>query len=51
MRGFLFTVAFFGSYWVACNLPAEWSTLFGLVTLAVMLTTAIALAVKWVRNA
>jgi hypothetical protein len=49
MRGLLIALAFIGALWVSENvqMPA-WV---GVVTLGVMLTGSIALAVKWVRNA
>jgi len=50
MRALLITATFFGAYWSIDNLPTAWAMPIGLLTLAVMVSGAIALAVKWVRN-
>ena len=51
MRGLLFTVAFISAYWVADNLTLALGLPVGLLFLAGIFAGAVALAVKWVRNA
>jgi uncharacterized membrane-anchored protein len=50
MRALLIAAAFIGAYWAVSNLPTSLAIPVGLIALAVMLSGAIALAVKWVRN-
>jgi hypothetical protein len=49
MRALLITATIFGALWAIENI--EMPAWVGVVTLGVMLTGLIALAVKWVRNA
>jgi hypothetical protein len=50
MRGLLITAAFIGTYWAIDSMPISLAIPVGLIALAVMVSGAIALAVKWVRN-
>jgi len=50
MRGLLIALSFIGAYWAVDSMPTALAIPVGLIALAVMLSGAIALAVKWVRN-
>ena len=50
MRGLFITAAFFCAYWAVDSMPTAIAIPVGLIALAVMLSGAIALGVKWVRN-
>lgn len=50
MRGLLITATFFGAYWAVDSMPTFLAVPVGLIALAVMLSGAIALGMKWVRN-
>jgi hypothetical protein len=50
MRGPLVTLALLGAWFVADNLPTALAAPLSLLTLAGIIASAVALAVKWVRN-
>lgn len=50
MRALVITATFIGAYWAIDSMPTALAIPVGLITLAVMVSGAVALAVKWVRN-
>jgi uncharacterized membrane protein YeiH len=50
MKALLITAAFIGAYLVVDNLPTELAMVVGISALVGFFASAIALAVKWVRN-
>lgn len=51
MRALLIAATSIGAYYLADNLPTAWATVIGLTALTAVFAGAVALAVKWVRNA
>ena len=50
MKTTIIIAAFIGAYWAVESMPTALAIPVGLIALAVMLSGAIALGVKWVRN-
>jgi len=50
MRGLLITLALLGAWSAVENMPTALAIPVGLIALAVIVSGAVALAVKWVRN-